>query len=55
MSKYVCMVKLRLENFVAWKLEYILRGSNEKAEAVVAMVASLPTKEIVLLPIYYHP
>ena len=40
---------------MAWKLEHILRGSNEKADALVAVAASLPTKEIVLLPVYYQP
>ena len=39
---------------MAWKLEHILRGSNEKAHALVTMAASLPTKEIVLLPAYYQ-
>ena len=32
MTKYVCLVKLRLESFMAWKLEHIPRGSNEKAD-----------------------
>ena len=53
MSKYVCMVKLRLENFVAWKIEHISRGSNDKADALAAMVTSLPTKETMLIPMYY--
>ena len=39
---------------MAWKIEHILRGSNEKADALVAVAASLPTKEIVLLPVYYQ-
>ena len=55
MAKYLCLVKLRLERFAAWKLEHIPRGSNEKADALVAVVASLPTKEILLLPTYYQP
>ena len=54
MTKYVCLVKLRLERFVAWKLEHILRGLNEKLDALTAVAASLPTKETVLLPIYYQ-
>ena len=33
MIKYVCLAKLRLESFVAWKLEHILRGSNDRADA----------------------
>ena len=40
---------------MAWKIEHILRGSNEKVDALVAMAASLPTKETMLLPVYYQP
>ena len=39
---------------MAWKLEHILRGSNEKADALPVVVASLPTKEIVLISVYYQ-
>ena len=53
MAKYVCLVKLRLESFVAWKLEHILRGSKEKVDALVVVVTSLPTKETMLLPVSY--
>ena len=38
-----------------WKLEHILRGSNEKADALAVVAASLLTKETVLLPVYYQP
>ena len=55
MAKYVCLVKLRLESFVAWKLEHIPRGSNKKVDALVAVVVSLLIKETVLLPVYYQP
>ena len=55
MAKYVCLVKLRLESFTTWKLEHISRGSNEKADALVVVAASLPTKETMLLPVYYQP
>ena len=40
---------------MAWHLEHILRDSNEKADALAVVVASLPIKEIVLLPVYYQP
>ena len=40
---------------MAWKLEHILRGSNEKVDALAAVAESLPTKETVLPPVYYHP
>ena len=55
MTKYVSLVNLRLGNFVAWKLEHVLRDSNEKADALAVMAASLPIKEKVLLPVYYKP
>ena len=40
---------------MAWKLEHIPRGSNEKADALAVVAASLPIKEIVLLLVYYQP
>ena len=55
MTKYVYLVKLRLESFMAWKLEHIPRGSNEKVDALAAVAAWLPIKETVLLPVYYQP
>ena len=39
---------------MAWKLEHILRGSNEKMDALAVVAASLPTKEIELLLGYYQ-
>ena len=39
---------------MAWKLEHILRGSNEKADAFAAVATSLPTKNTELLPVYYQ-
>ena len=55
MTKYVSLVALRLGNFVAWLLEHVSRDSNEKPDALAAMAASLPIKEIVFLPVYYQP
>ena len=54
MIKYVCLVKLRLESFTAWKLEHISRGLNERADALATMVASLPIKETIFLHVYYY-
>ena len=54
MTKYVSLVKQRLDNFLAWKLEHITRDCNEKANALAVVAASLPIKEIVFLPIYYQ-
>ena len=46
---------LQLGSFIAWLLEHISRNSNEKSDALVAIAASLPIKETVLLPMYYQP
>ena len=55
MTKYVSLVNLRLGSFIAWRLEHVSRNSNEKANALAAVAASLPIKETVLLPVYYQP
>ena len=55
MTKYVSLVNIRLGCFIAWRLEHVPRDLNEKADALVAVAASLPIKEIMLLPVYYQP
>ena len=55
MEKYVTLVKQRLAGFSTWKLEHIPRDSNEKADALAAIAASLPITETIFLPIYYQP
>ena len=55
MIKYVCLVKLQLGSFAAWKLEHIPRDSNEKADALATMAASFPLKETMFLPVYFQP
>ena len=50
MIKYVCLVKLRLGSFTAW----ILRDSNERADALEAIVASLIIKETIFFLVYYQ-
>ena len=52
MVRYASLVKQRLESFAAWKLEYIPRESNEKADALTAVTASLPIKETIFLFVY---
>ena len=54
MAKYMGMVKQRLGSFTAWKLEHIPRDSNERADALAAVVVSILIKETVILPIYYQ-
>ena len=53
MAKYVSLLNLRLGSFTAWRLEHVPRSSNEKADALAVVVASLPIKETVLLLVYY--
>ena len=54
MAKYASLVKQKLSAFTIWKLEHVLRDSNERADALAAMAASLPIKETIYLPIYYQ-
>ena len=42
MAKYVALVKQRLAGFSTWKLDHVSRDSNEKADALAAVAASLP-------------
>ena len=53
MARYMGLVKKRLRNFMGWKLEHILRDSNERADGLAAIATSIPIKETVFLPIYY--
>ena len=52
MARYMGLVKQRLGSFAAWK--NILRDSNERENALVAVALSIPINEIVFLPIYYQ-
>ena len=54
MAKYVSLINLQQRSFAAWQLEHVPRSSNEKADALVAIAASLPIKKAVLLPVYYQ-
>ena len=54
MAKYTSLVKWKLNTPSAWKLEHVPRDCNERADALTAMVASLPIRETVFLPIYYR-
>ena len=55
MVRYASLVKQQLESFAAWKLEYILRDSNEKAEVLAVVAASLPIQETIFLHVYFQP
>ena len=50
MAKYLSLLKQRLGRFSAWKLEYIPKDCNEKADALVAVATSLPITETVSYP-----
>ena len=54
MAKYVGQVKQQLRGFATWKLKHILKDSNERADSLATIVASIPVKETMLLPIYYQ-
>ena len=55
MARYMGLVKKRLGNFAAYKLDHIPRDFNERADALAAVAASIPIKETVFLPICYQP
>ena len=54
MAKYVSQVKQCLNSFPVWKLEHVPKDSNEKANALAFVAASLPITETIFLPIYYQ-
>ena len=54
MIRYASLVKQQLGRFEAWKLEHIPRDSNEKADALAVVPASLPVREMVFLLVYYQ-
>ena len=54
MARYVGLVKQRLGSFTAWRLEHILRDSNERVGALALVVAFILIKETVFLLIYYQ-
>ena len=54
MVRYVSLIEQRLGSFATWKLDHIPRDSNEKADALEAVVASIPIKEMVFLLVYYQ-
>ena len=55
MAKYASLIKQKLSNLTTWKLEHVPKDSNERADALVVVAASLPIKETIYLPIYYQP
>ena len=54
MAKYASLVKQKLNTLLTWELKHVPRDSNERADALAAVAASLPINETIYLPIYYH-
>ena len=54
MAKYVSRVKQHLNSFPVWKLEHVPKDSNERADALASVAASLPITETIFLLIYYQ-
>ena len=46
MTKYVSLVNLQLRSFITWQLKHVPRDSNEKADALTVVAASLLIKEM---------
>ena len=55
MAKYAYLNKQKLSTLLTWKHEHVPRDSNERADALAIVAASLPIKETIYLPIYYQP
>ena len=55
MEKYASQVKQKLNTLSTWELEHVPRDSNERADALAAVAASLLIKETIYLPIYCQP
>ena len=52
MTRYLTKVRDTLQRFAEWTIEKIKRTDNGRADALVGIVASLPIKEAILLPIH---
>ena len=55
MAKYASLVRQKLSTLTTWKLEHILRDSNERTDALAIVATSLPITETIYLLIYYQP
>ena len=52
MTRYLTKVRDTLQWLGKWTIEKIPRADNVRADALVGITASLPVKEVILLPIY---
>ena len=51
-TRYLTKVRDTLQRFTEWTIEKIRRTENGRADALADIVASLPIKEVILLPIH---
>ena len=52
MTRHLTKVRDTLQRFTEWTIEKIRRTENGHADALAGITASLPIKEVILLPIY---
>lgn len=52
MAHYLILVQVGLAKLSEWVIERVPRIENLKVDALVGIVATLPVKEVMLLPIY---
>nr|CAN74048.1 hypothetical protein VITISV_017189 [Vitis vinifera] len=52
MARYLAKVRNTLQQFTEWTIKKIKRTDNGRADALAGIAASLPIKEVILLPIY---
>ena len=52
MAQYLTKVRDTLQRFTEWTIEKIKRTKNGRVDALAGIVASLPIKEAILLPVH---
>ena len=52
MARYLAKVRDTLQRFTEWTIEKIKQTENGRADALAGIAASLPIKEVILLPIH---
>ena len=55
MVRYESLVKRRIGSFAVLKLDHIQRDSNEKANGLAVVVASISIRETKFFLVYYQP
>ena len=52
MAHYLTMMEDHLKKLNEWVIRWVPRKENEKTDALARITATLPIKEVVMLPIY---